>query len=113
MVFILLIFFIVTTVFVEESGLELFTPEASPVIELDAEPFVLTLTKGGAVFYGGREIGFDLVESEIRSARARGEIEGVTLKIHPQARVQAAARLLDICEGQGVGKVTMRASEAR
>jgi biopolymer transport protein ExbD len=57
MVFILLIFFIVTTTFVEESGIEVDKPQAASAASLDKNSIILALTAQGQVVYGGKEIG--------------------------------------------------------
>ncbi len=57
MVFILLIFFIVTTTFVEESGIEVDKPQAASAASLDKNSIILALTSQGQVVYGGKEIG--------------------------------------------------------
>ena len=44
MVFILLIFFIVTTVFVEETGVEVNKPEASAAIQLEKNSILIAVT---------------------------------------------------------------------
>ena len=57
MVFILLIFFIVTTVFVEETGVEVNKPEAAAAIQLEKNSILIAVTKDNKVIYGGRDIG--------------------------------------------------------
>ncbi|MBX3734469.1 MAG: biopolymer transporter ExbD [Verrucomicrobiae bacterium] len=57
MVFILLIFFIVTTTFVEESGVEVDKPSAASASRLDKNSIILAITAQGQVVYGGKEIG--------------------------------------------------------
>ena len=57
MVFILLIFFIVTTVFVEETGVKVNKPEAAAAIQLEKNSILIAVTKDNKVIYGGRDIG--------------------------------------------------------
>ena len=56
-VFILLIFFIVTTVFVEETGVEVSRPQAASAQMLESNSILIAITAEGNVVYGGREIG--------------------------------------------------------
>ena len=56
-VFILLIFFIVTTVFVEETGVEVDKPQAASAIQLEKTSILIAITDKGEVVYGGKEIG--------------------------------------------------------
>lgn len=64
-VFILLIFFIVTTVFVEETGIEVEKPRASTQRDLEKNSILLGITRDGRVFHGGREIGIGGVRSVV------------------------------------------------
>jgi len=65
-VFILLIFFIVTTVFVEETGVEVQRPQAASTADLDKESILIAITAEGKVVYGGREIGVRGVRGVVR-----------------------------------------------
>lgn len=114
MVFILLIFFIVTTVFVEENGLQVQTPDvAPPKPTTKNEPFILNVTEGGAIYFEGQEIRVDAVPGKIIHARNTGTLDGVTIEAHPKARVAAIARLLDICQEMKVVNVVTKAASAQ
>ncbi len=56
-VFILLIFFIVTTVFVKETGVEVDKPQAISAQKLDQHAILLAITQSGEVVYDGSHIG--------------------------------------------------------
>jgi len=73
-VFILLIFFIVTTTFVQESGIELDKPQPSAQPEdRDTTTIVLKVDEAGRVFYDGRSIGLAGVQSEVKRVLQREE----------------------------------------
>lgn len=67
MVFLLLIFFMVTTVFVEETGVEVQKPKAASADALEKTSILIAVTRDGTVVYGGQEIGV----SRIRGLIAR------------------------------------------
>ncbi|MFA5257345.1 MAG: biopolymer transporter ExbD [Opitutales bacterium] len=66
MVFILLIFFIVSTTFVEESGVTVDKPEAVSASQLEKKSIILAITSQGKVMYGGRDIGTAGVRGTVR-----------------------------------------------
>lgn len=66
MVFILLIFFIVTTVFVEETGITIDRPRAASASELEKNSILLGISPANQVYYGGREIGIGGVRAVVR-----------------------------------------------
>ena len=55
-IFILLIFFIVTTVFVQEAGIDVDKPEASNSTPLPKNSILIAITETGRIFHGGKEI---------------------------------------------------------
>jgi biopolymer transport protein ExbD len=66
MVFILLIFFIVTTVFVEETGVEVTKPQAASQIQLEKNSILIAITANNNVVYGGRDIGVNGVRGIVK-----------------------------------------------
>ncbi|MCL4785448.1 MAG: biopolymer transporter ExbD [Verrucomicrobia bacterium] len=66
MVFILLIFFIVTTVFVEETGVDVDKPQAASAVNLEKNSILLAVNAKGQVIYGGKEIGVGGVRPLVR-----------------------------------------------
>lgn len=65
-VFILLIFFIVTTTFVEETGIEVDKPQAASSAALEKTSILLAITAKGEVVYGGRQIGLSDVQPLVK-----------------------------------------------
>ena len=70
-VFILLIFFIVTTVFVEESGIDVKRPDVGPTnIQNDDNKIIeLVINAQGVVKYNGRDIGVQGVKGLVKQER--------------------------------------------
>ena len=67
MVFILLIFFIVTTVFVDEEGLGVDKPEPTAEAKtMEKDTIVFTVLNSGQIFYGRNEIGINAVRAKVR-----------------------------------------------
>jgi biopolymer transport protein ExbD len=65
-VFILLIFFIVTTVFVEETGIEVTKPNAASSVRLEKNSILIAISAESKVIYGGREVGVNGVRNVVR-----------------------------------------------
>jgi len=66
MVFILLIFFIVTTVFVEETGVDISRPEAASATQLEKNSILIAVTAKNQVVYGQRDIGVSGVRALVK-----------------------------------------------
>lgn len=87
-VFILLIFFIVTAVFVEEDGVPLPLPEDSAAVSAvqDKVRVVFTLAKDNGVAHEGKIIAMDLVGTIVRNALAQDDEVPIIIQAHPQAQ---------------------------
>ena len=67
-VFILLIFFIVTTTFVEETGVEVDKPQAAASVQLEKQSILIAITNEGDVVYAGKNIGVGGVQPVVKRA---------------------------------------------
>jgi len=65
-VFILLIFFIVTTVFVESPGVEVIKPDATMDERLEKNSILIGITADDQVLYGGKVVGVAGVGARVR-----------------------------------------------
>lgn len=78
-VFILLIFFIVTTTFVDETGVEVTKPQAISAQQLQRESIMIAITANDQVIYGGRNIGTVGVRPLVERLLARAEVPVVVM----------------------------------
>ena len=101
-IFILLLFFIVTTTFVEETGVEVDKPQAAASVQLEKNSIMLALTSKGEVVYGGREIGVGGVRSLVRRLLEKEEMPVI---IQSDKSVQAGLLVCVIDEAKLGGAV--------
>ena len=73
-IFILLIFFIVTTVFVEEPGVEIWKPDATVDLDLEKNSIIIAVTSDNKVVYGGKEVGVSGVGARVRALLNKDEL---------------------------------------
>lgn len=118
MVFILLIFFIVTTVFVDERGLRGNTPDPTnaPTEENDDHLVSFLVRKNGQVLYtdaddNTRDIGLSGVSNIVSPAMQRKE-HPITINVEPEALMDLVVRVIDACETGGAKQVTMKAVQS-
>ena len=110
MVFILLIFFIVTTVFVEEAGLAANTPDptSNPENNEDKELVSFLVRRNGQVMYKDQDVGIGAVRGIVAPAM-RQEEHPITVNVEPQALMSLVVQVIDECESGGAPQVTMKA----
>jgi biopolymer transport protein ExbD len=105
-VFILLIFFIVTTSFVEESGVEVDKPQAASASQLEKTSIILALTAKGEVVYGGREIGIGGVQSLVRRLLQSEDLP-VIIQADSSSQSGVLLRVIDEAKLGGATKVNL------
>jgi len=105
-VFILLIFFIVTTTFVEETGVEVDKPQAASSVRLEKTSILLALTEKGQVVYGGREIGFSGVRQLVKRLLRKEDVP-VIIQADAAAPSGLLVRVIDEAKLAGATKVSL------
>ena len=107
-VFILLIFFIVTTVFVEETGVDVDKPQAASASDLDKTSVLIALTDKGNIMYGGKNIGLAGVQTAVKRAMA-GSTEDVPVIIQAdrEAKSGLLVRVIDEAKLAGAVRVSI------
>ncbi len=106
MVFILLIFFIVTTVFVEDTGMEVDKPQAASSINLEKNSILLAVTAKGQVVYGGREIGVSGIRPLVRRL-TQAEPMPVIIEVDKAANAGLVVRAIDESKLGGAKNVSL------
>lgn len=113
MVFILLIFFIVTTVFVDERGFEASKPsDANPPEDEPKEPVVFKVTKNGEILAGRSEenVGISGVSRVVRNNMTEEDLS-VIIQVEKESRAELALRVFDEALNSGASAVNLK--EAR
>ncbi len=105
-VFILLIFFIVTTTFVKETGVEVNKPQAASATQLEKNSIMLALTKDGQVVYGGRQIGFSGVRPLVKRQLQKEDLP-VIIKADQEAPSGLLVRVIDEAKLAGAKNVSL------
>jgi len=105
-VFILLIFFIVTTVFVEETGIEVDKPQAASSVNLEKTSILIALTTEGEVVYGGRKIGISGVQPLVKRMTQKEDIP-VIIQADQGSQSGLLIRIIDEAKLAGATKVSV------
>ena len=94
MVFILLIFFIVTTVFVEEPGVDIEKPITQTAERLEKNSILIAITGNNQVVYGGNQVGITGIRPIVRRLNARSSMP-VILQVDQNASAITVIRVID------------------
>ncbi|MBH55041.1 MAG: biopolymer transporter ExbD [Opitutaceae bacterium] len=94
MVFILLIFFIVTTVFVEEPGVDIEKPITQSAYALEKNSILIAITGNNEVVFGGKQRGVSEIRPIVRRLNARKAMP-VILQVDKNASAITVIRVID------------------
>jgi len=107
-VFLLLIFFLVTTVFVEETGVEIQKPTAASARDLEKKSILFALTADGNIVYGGRAVTLNAVRG-IVARQLSIRPAPVILMGDEKAQMGILVDLIDECKLAGAKQVSIAA----
>lgn len=108
MVFILLVFFVVTTVFVKELGLPARTLVPDHIECERTEVFALLARSNGQVMFNGRAIPLNSVGTTLQGAMM-GEMHPVKIEIEEGVFTDFVVRIIDECYSVGIEGIILGA----
>lgn len=106
-VFILLIFFIVTTVFVEETGVDVNKPRAASAEDLEKNSILIAVTANGQVYQGGRSIGVSGVRSVVAAMLEEDNATPVIIQGDTDANHGLIVQVIDAAKLAGAKTVNL------
>ena len=105
-VFILLIFFIVTTVFVKETGVEVSKPEAVSAAKLQKQSIFIAITSDGSVVYSGQNIGVAGVKHTVSQLLAKQQLP-VILQVDQDVATKTLVTVMDQAKLGGASNISL------
>ena len=110
-VFIMLIFFIVTATFVKEIGLDVNTPDKNQnVKDADKQSIVVQVTSRDRIRIRGRDIDFRAVRANIERLHAENPEAPVVILPHPESKTEIMIHVMDSARQAGVYNVSIAAT---
>jgi len=106
-VFILLIFFIVTTVFVEETGVDVNKPRAASAEDLEKNSILIAVTSNGQIYQGGRSIGVAGVRSVVAAMLESDAATPVIIQGDTDANHGLVVQVIDAAKLAGAKTVNL------
>jgi biopolymer transport protein ExbD len=109
MIFILLIFFIVTTSFVKEAGVEVKRPIASSAISKEKTNLIIAVTVDGLIYVEKNPIDIRSVRSYMERFLAETPMGSVVIAADRESMTGIVIQVLDACRMAGVKNVSVAA----
>jgi len=110
-VFIMLIFFIVTATFVKEIGIDVNSPDKNQnVKDADKQSIVVQITNRDRIRIRGRDIDFRAVRANIERLHAENPDAPVVVQPHPDSTTETMIHVMDSARQAGVYSVSIAAT---
>ncbi len=94
-VFIMLIFFIVTATFIKESGVEVNRPEASTANQKDDTTVLIAISADNSIWMDKRRIDVRAVKANIQRLNAENPEGGIVIQADKNATMDTFTKVLD------------------
>lgn len=110
-VFILLIFFIVTSVFVKEAGYEVLRPIASTAETIEVDPILIAVSPAGEIWMDGDVVIPRNIRLRIEQRLSEAPNAGVVIQADQAAQNQYVLQILNAAREAGVASIQIAAEE--
>ncbi len=107
MVFLLLIYFMLASNFVEEQQFHVELPESSHGHEVSRHKAAVTVTKDGRFFLNSRQMDADELQGELKRMKAAEELRSLEIRIDRLAPAGLAVKVLDAAGAAGISEVSI------
>lgn len=109
MVFILLIFFVVTSTFTRETGVEVTKPQAQTASQLEKENILIAITREGTIHVNERQVDMAGLKDVLADILAKNPDREAVLIADKAAVTGALVQVIDVCTLAGIKKVSIAA----
>ena len=113
MVFLLLIFFVVTTSFVKETGIDVERPTAATAEMKEKGNVLIGVTGDGRVYLDRKRIDVRSVRAHMARVLAENPESSVVIVADKQSQTGIVIQVMDQCRLAGAKNVSLAASKAR
>lgn len=109
-VFIMLIFFIVTTSFVKESGIDVSRPSAATAVKKERANILIGISETGDVWISKRKIDLRSVRANVEKLHAENPEGSVVIQADKAAKTGVLVKVMDQVRLAGIQNVSIAAS---
>lgn len=106
-VFIMLIFFIVTTSFVKEKGIEVNRPEDNQKSQSKSKNVSISIDDNGSIIMNGRQVDIKRVTANIQSFLAENNTNTAVVQAHKNTPHGVVVEVLDQAQLAGIEKLSV------
>ena len=111
-VFIMLIFFIVTASFVKEAGIDVNRPEAATAVKKERANILVAISDTGEIWINKRKVDERAVQANIERLKAENPQGSVVIQADKKATTEVLIKVMDASRAAGAFDVSIAAQDA-
>ena len=111
MVFILLIFFVITTNFNRQTGVDVSKPKAQTALSQGQKTMLIGITREGTIHVHGRQVQFDRLRTLVSTEITKDPGMSIVVIADQDAAIGKAVQVMDQCALAGASKVSIAADK--
>ena len=108
-VFILLIFFVVTSSFTRETGVDVTKPQAQSASQLEKENLLIAITREGTIHMNERQVDLASLQDILKQSLAQAPDREAVVIADKESETGVLVQVIDMCNLAGVKKVSIAA----
>lgn len=106
-VFLLLIFFLLSSSFVVQSGIKIQLPKSTAAEQETLRQIVVTMTEKGVIYLNDKQVGAETLGGQLAPLLERDVDKVVIIKADQMVSLQNAVQVMDIAKGVGAKRLVI------
>ena len=106
-VLLLVIFFLLTSQFVVQTGVKVKLPGSQTNEQSEPTQLVVTATAVGAIYLGSEQIGIDRLSEQLRELNALNNHSNLIIRADKTVQIELVIDIIDAAKSVGIGKFTI------
>jgi len=106
-VFLLVIFFLLTSQFVIQTGVKVKLPGSTTNDQAEPTQLIVTITSGGVVYAGADEIGIDQLPQKLNELKGISEENNLVIRADKTVQIDLVIKVIDAAKSIGIGRITI------
>ncbi len=106
-VFLLVIFFLLTSQFVIQTGVKVKLPGSTTNDQAEPTQLIVTITSGGVVYAGADETGIDQLPQKLNELKGISEENNLVIRADKTVQIDLVIKVIDAAKSIGIGRFTI------
>ena len=106
-VFLLVIFFLLTSQFVVQTGVKVKLPGSKTNEQSEPTKMIVTITSTGVVYVGQEETNIDLLAGKLTDLKSQGDDNSLIIRADKTVQIDLVIKVIDAAKSVGIGRFTI------